>query len=75
MLWYTFISLAIGALLLLQGALRRGRDSFYPAAGNASLIASLLLVLGNSGLLDAASGSLAAATVGLAIGQSKSRQL
>jgi hypothetical protein len=75
MLWYTFISLTIGALLLLQGALRRGRDSFYPAAGTASLIASLLLVLGNAGLLGAASGSLAAATVGLAIGQSKSRQV
>jgi hypothetical protein len=75
MLWYIFISLATGALLLLQGALRRGRDSFYPAAGTASLIASLLLVLGNSGLLGVASGSLAAATVGLAIGQSKSRQV
>jgi hypothetical protein len=62
-------------LLLLQGALQRGRDSFYPAAGTASLIASLLLLLGNSGLLDAASGSLAAATVGLAIGQSRSRQV
>jgi hypothetical protein len=74
MLWYTFIGLVVGALLLLQGALQRGRDSFYPAAGTASLIASLLLVLGNSGLLGAASGSLAAATVGLAIGQSKSRQ-
>jgi hypothetical protein len=75
MLWYTFIGLVVGALLLLQGALQRGRDSFYPAAGTASLIASLLLLLGNSGLLDAASGSLAAATVGLAIGQSRSRQV
>jgi hypothetical protein len=74
MLWYTFSGLVIGALLLLQGALRRGRDSFYPAAGTACLIASVLLLLGNSGLLGAASGSLAAATVGLAIGQSKSRQ-
>jgi hypothetical protein len=60
--------------LLLQGALRRGRDSFYPATGTGCLIACLLLILGNSGLLGAGSGSLAAATVGLAIGQSKSRQ-
>jgi hypothetical protein len=74
MLWYTFGGLAIGALLLLQGALRRGRDSFYPATGSACLIASLLLVLGNCGLVGAASALLAAATVGLAIGQSKSRQ-
>jgi hypothetical protein len=74
MLWYTFISLTIGVALLLQGALRRGRDSFYPATGTGCLIACLLLILGNSGLLGAGSGSLAAATVGLAIGQSKSRQ-
>jgi len=74
MLWYTFVGLSIGALLLLQGALRRGRDSFYAAVGAACLIASLLLVLGNSGLLSAASGSLAAAMVGLAVSQSKSRQ-
>jgi hypothetical protein len=74
MLWYTFIGLAIGVLLLLRGALRRGRDSFYPATGTGCLIASLLLMLGNAGLLGAASASLAAATVGLAIGQSQSRQ-
>jgi hypothetical protein len=74
MLWYTFISLGIGALLLLQGALRRGRDSFYPAAGAACLIASSLMLLGNSGLLGSASGALAAAMVGIAVGQSRSRQ-
>jgi hypothetical protein len=74
MLWYTFVGLAIGILLLLRGALRRGRDSFYPATGTGCLIASLLLMLGNAGLLGAASASLAAATVGLAVGQSKSRQ-
>jgi hypothetical protein len=74
MLLYTFIGLTIAALLLFQGALRRGRDSFYPAAGAGCLVASLLLVLGNSGLSGVASGSVVAATVGLAIGQSKSRQ-
>jgi hypothetical protein len=74
MLCYTFVALAIGALLLLRGALRRGRDSFYPAAGTACLIAGSLLLLGNYGVLGAASASLAAATVGLAIGQSRSRR-
>jgi hypothetical protein len=74
MLLYTFIGLTIAALLLFHGALRRGRDSFYPAVGAACLVASLLLMLGNSGLSAVASGSVVAATVGLAIGQSKSRQ-
>jgi len=75
MLWYTFVGLAIGSLVLFQGALRRGRDSYYPAAGTACLIASYFLLLGNPGLLSAASASLAAATVGLATSQSQSSRV
>jgi hypothetical protein len=59
--------------ILLRTSLQRGRDSFYPAMGGSCLITLLLLAFNNSGLFGTASGLIAAAVIGLAIAQSKSR--
>ena len=62
-------------MLLLKASLQRGRDSFYPAMGGSCLITLMLLALINAGLLAAATGLIAAATLGLAFAQSKSRTI
>jgi hypothetical protein len=63
-----------GAILaLLRASLRRGRDWFYPAAGAATLTSLSLLSLMNAGMLGTAAALLAAAVLGLAFAQSRSR--
>jgi hypothetical protein len=62
----------LGIGMLIQGTLRRGRDSFYPAAGAGCLVALLILAFGNTGVLGPATSSLAGAILGLAIAQSRS---
>jgi hypothetical protein len=73
MLWLIVAAAAVGTFALLRAALRRGRDSFYPAAGSGSLLTLLLSCFVNTGFLGTAAAMLAAAMVGLAIAQSKSR--
>ena len=64
----------VGAIvILLRASLRRGRDFFYPAAGAGCLIALLLLSFMNAGILGTATAIIAAAVLGLAFAQSKSR--
>jgi hypothetical protein len=53
----------------------RGRDSFYPAAGAGCLIVLLFLFFMNAGILGNAAAITAAATLGLAFAQSKSRMI
>jgi hypothetical protein len=62
----------IGILMLVNGALRRGRDFVYPAAGASGLMALLILAFGNVGVLGPAISCLAGATLGLALSQSRS---
>ena len=62
-------------VLLLKASLQRGRDLFYPAMGGSCLITLMLLALINAGLLATATGLIAAATLGLAFAQSKSRTI
>ena len=73
MLWLIVATTAGSALILFKASLRRGRDSFYPAAGASCLVALLFLSFMNAGLLGAAVATIAAAVIGLAIVQSKSR--
>ena len=64
----------VGAIvILLRASLRRGRDFFYPAAGAGCLIALLLLSFMNAGILGTTTATIAAAVLGLAFAQSKSR--
>jgi hypothetical protein len=73
MLWLITVATGGFIFMLLRASLQRGRDSFYPAMGGSCLITLLLLSLNNAGLLGTASSSIAAAVIGLAIAQSKSR--
>ena len=74
-LWLLVLTAGGAIAILLRAALRRGRDSFYAAAGAGTLIALLLLIFTNAGLLGTAPAMLAAATLGLAFAQCKSRSV
>ena len=68
------VATMIGAIVILfRASLRRGRDSFYPAAGASCLITLLFLCFMNAGALGTAPAMIAVATLGLAFAQSKSR--
>jgi hypothetical protein len=58
--------------ILVDGSLRRGRDSFYPAVGAACLLALLILSFGSAGVLGAATSLLTGAVFGLGLAQSRS---
>jgi hypothetical protein len=75
MFWILVVLVVVGIALLLRGAMLRGRDSFYPTAGASSLLLLLLLSFCENGLLGTPVSILAAAIVGLAFAQSKSRTL
>jgi hypothetical protein len=73
LLWLIVAAMGAATFVLLRASLRRGRDSFYPAAGGSCLLTLLSLCFVNDGLLGTAAATLFAATVGLAFAQSKSR--
>jgi len=75
MLWLIVATAASSIFVLLRASLRRGRDSFYPMAGASCLITLLILSFMNSGALGTAIALIGAATVGLALAQSKSRSV
>jgi hypothetical protein len=70
-LWLGVFATVITALALLRGALHRGRDYFYPAAGAASLVTLAILAFINVGLVGAALSLLAAVVLGLALAQAR----
>jgi hypothetical protein len=74
-LWFMIVATIVAIVVLFRAAMQRGRDSFYPAAGASCLLTLLLLAFVNSGLLGMAEAIIAAATVGLAFAQSKSRSV
>jgi len=74
-LWLIVATAASSIFVLLRASLRRGRDSFYPMAGASCLITLLILSFMNSGTLGTAIAMIGAATVGLALAQSKSRSV
>jgi hypothetical protein len=71
LLWLSVAAAVIAALALLRGALHRGRDYFYPAAGAASLVTLTILAFVNVGLAGAALSLLAAVVLGLALAQAR----
>jgi hypothetical protein len=73
MLWLIVAAMVGTIFILLRASLRRGRDSFYPAAGASCLITLLFLCFMNAGALGTAAAMIAAATLGLAFAQSRSR--
>lgn len=74
-LWLVAIATIGFIIALLRASVQRGRDSFYAAMGGSCFIALTLLGLMNAGLLATAVGLMAAASLGLALAQSKSRSV
>jgi len=75
MFWLIVIVIVGAIVILLRASLQRGRDSFYPAAGADCLITLLLLAFMNAGILGTATAVIAAAMLGLALVQRKSRTI
>ena len=73
MLLAILVAAILAVVALVRGALARGRDAFYPAAGAGCLIMLLLQSFSNATLLDGTVSTIAAAAVGLALVQRKSR--
>jgi hypothetical protein len=73
LLWAAVLAAVVLIVALLRAALRRGRDSFYPAAGASALVALLISAFGNPGLVGTPVLILASTVLGLAIAQSRSR--
>jgi hypothetical protein len=68
------VAAAAGATALMRAALKRGRDSFYAAAGAGCLVAIVILGFTNAGVFATAPSIILAAVLGLAVAQSKSRR-
>jgi hypothetical protein len=72
-LWTAVAVASAAAIFLLRGSLRRGRDSFYPAAGASCIVVLAVLSFINAGLFGATTAIIAPAILGLALAQSKGR--
>jgi hypothetical protein len=75
MLWAIVITVVSGIVILLRGALRRGRDSFYPTAGASCLVTLLILSFVDAGLFGTTLSIIAASVLGLALAQNWSRSV
>ncbi len=73
-LWVIVIMMLAFAGLLLRGAVRRGRDSFYPAAAMSAAIVLTLEAFCDGSALSTATALLAAALLGLGLAQSLGRR-
>ena len=73
MFWMMVVTVMFAIFVLLRGALNRGRDSFYPAAGASCLLSLLLFSFCDNGILGLPVGICAAAIIGLAFAQHTSR--
>ena len=74
-LWASMLAGIALVVTLLRGAARRGRDAYYSAAGAGCVMATIILSLNNDGILNTSFLVVVAATLGMAIAQSKSRSI
>src|SRR5262245_18118949 len=72
-LWTAVAVATAAAMFLLRGSLRRGRDSFYSAAGASCIVVLAVLSFINAGLFGATTAIIAPAILGLALAQSRGR--
>ncbi|WGJ14088.1 hypothetical protein QEV83_15735 [Methylocapsa sp. D3K7] len=73
MLWAAVLAASFAVFILLRGAARRGRDSFYSAAAGACLVTLMNLAFISVGIFGPAMVLLSAAIFGLGLIQSKGR--
>jgi hypothetical protein len=71
--WMVVAVILLATVVLLRSALKRGRDSFYPALGAGCLMALLLRGFADSNIFAQAVSISAVATIGLALAQSTGR--
>jgi hypothetical protein len=71
-LWTCIIFLLIGASMLFRRALLRGRDYIYSSAGAGCIIALLVSLFANDGVLGLTASLIISVLCGLAFAQSKS---
>ncbi len=71
--WVNVVLSAGLFVLLLRGALKRGRDSFFPAAATAGVLLLFFEAFCDASVLNFAVDIVAATGIGLAIAQSESR--
>ena len=71
--WTVLLIAIAAAAALFRGSLRRGRDSFYSAAGAACTVTLVVLAFTDVGALQTATSVVASAALGLAFGQRLSR--
>jgi hypothetical protein len=71
-LWACVIVFLIGASTLFRRALLRGRDDVYSSAGAGCIIALLISLFANDGILGLTTSLMISALCGLAFAQSKS---
>jgi len=74
-LWVMLIAVVAFVIMLLRDSAQRRRDSFYTTAGASCLVTFTLLSFGNAGSFATPVYIIVAATLGLAIAQSKSRSI
>lgn len=72
-LWIVVIAALAAIAWLIRGALKRGRDSFFPAAGASAGVVLLSEAFCDASLLASTTMIMAAALFGLALSQSVSR--
>ena len=73
LLWVAVLASCVMVVMLFRAGLRRGRDSFFPAAGSAAVVTLLISAFGNDGLFQSSVLIVAGAIIGLAVAQSRSR--
>ena len=71
--WVMLLAMIALVVILMRGALRRQRGSYYSTAGAGCIVTTALLSFGNSALLTTPILTVAAAAIGMAIAQSRSR--
>lgn len=74
-LWLIVIMMLALAGFLLRGAVRRGRDSFYPAAAMSAVVVLTLEAFCDASALSTAIALLTATLLGLGLAQSQSRSV
>jgi hypothetical protein len=72
-LWAILIMTIVALILLSRGALRRGRDSFYPAAGAGCIVVLMLEAFCDASLFSTAVLICTATALGLGLAQRVSR--
>ena len=71
--WMVVVATLLATAVLLRGALKRGRNSFYPALGAGCLLALLLRAFADAEIFAQSVSIIAAGTIGLALAQSTGR--